>query len=94
MCDNVNYSTQNTLDSLSLINNIDGQRLIKQAHYERSLNSSNLKILNGETTNFIIESNLSSKIVVETKRFVDYCNKRRKKLVRKYFKFVVKLVAN
>ena len=40
MCDNVNYSTPNNLNSLSLINNIDRQRLVQQAHYERSSNSS------------------------------------------------------
>ena len=42
MCDNVNYTTPNKLNSLSLINNIDIERLIQQAHYERSSNSSNL----------------------------------------------------
>ena len=29
MCDNVNYSTSNNLDSLSLINNIDSERLVQ-----------------------------------------------------------------
>ena len=39
MCDNVNQ-TPNNLDSLSLINNIDSERLVQQPHYERSSNSS------------------------------------------------------
>ena len=45
MCDNINYTTPNNLDSLSLINNIDSERLIQQAHYKRSSNSSNLNKL-------------------------------------------------
>ena len=45
MCDNKNYFTQNYLDSLSLINNIDSERLVQQAHYERSSNSSILNKL-------------------------------------------------
>ena len=35
MCDNINYFTPNSLDSLSLINAIDSERLIQQAYYER-----------------------------------------------------------
>ena len=42
MCDNGNNTTPTNLASLSLINNIDSERLIQQAHYERSSNSSNL----------------------------------------------------
>ena len=45
MCDNINYITPNNMDSFSLINNIDSERLIQQSHYERSSNSSNLNEL-------------------------------------------------
>ena len=45
MCNNFNYTTPNNLDILSLINNIDSERLIQQAHYERSSHSSNLNKL-------------------------------------------------
>ena len=43
MCHNINFTTSNNLDSLSLINNIESERLLQQAHYARLSNSSNLR---------------------------------------------------
>ena len=60
MCDNINYTTANNLDSLSLINDIDSERLIQQAHYERSSNNSNLNELLQEQQ--ILLSNRSRRV--------------------------------
>ena len=58
MCDNVNYSILNYLDILSLINNIDNERLVQQAHFERLSNSSILKELLEEQQIFIANKSL------------------------------------
>ena len=65
MCDNVNYSTPNNLDSLSLINNIDSERLVQQAHYERSSNSSILNELFEEQQILIANRSLRVKSLLK-----------------------------
>ena len=65
MCDNVNYSTLNNLDSLSLINNIDSERLFQQAHYKRSSNSSNLNELLEEQQILIANRSLRVKSLLK-----------------------------
>ena len=65
MCDNVNDCTPNNLDILSLISDIDSERLDQQAHYDRSSTSSILNELLEEQQILIANRSLRVKSLLK-----------------------------